>query len=147
VGERYLDYAMPWDTIPKLNYKLWFKKPLDLKGLQAKSSERVNQSPAFKAILKHIDYVNQQKKTSLAPLLVTEAIKEKIQSKKESDAYDKSIQDFADIDYISPDIAGLTVAQKESYKDWIKELKKDPYLYEAFAILNDLNNELAVKQP
>ena len=141
VGERYLDYAMPWDTINHLNYKLWYPEGVNVDRLKKASSKRVKSLDSFKALEKHIAFVKAEKEQSKVPLNLKAAIKEKNKLNKESKQYNDSKKAFEDISYSSPDTAKLTVAQKESYKEWIKDLSKDIYLYESFAILNDLSED------
>ncbi len=49
-GERYLDFSLPWDTIPSVKYRSWSPAVADLERLRAQSRERVARSADFAKI-------------------------------------------------------------------------------------------------
>ncbi|MCD4689205.1 MAG: carboxy terminal-processing peptidase [Desulfuromonadaceae bacterium] len=49
-GERYTDYALPWDTIAPVSYTPWQAASFDIDALRAASQKRLASSPRFKVL-------------------------------------------------------------------------------------------------
>ncbi len=49
-GERYTDYALPWDTIAPVSYTPWHAASFDIDALRAASQKRLASSPRFKVL-------------------------------------------------------------------------------------------------
>ncbi len=49
-GERYTDYALPWDTIAPVSYTPWQAASFDVDALRAASQKRLASSPRFKVL-------------------------------------------------------------------------------------------------
>ncbi|MEZ4485164.1 MAG: carboxy terminal-processing peptidase [Syntrophotaleaceae bacterium] len=46
-GERYADYALPWDTISPARYAPWQAQPFNLEALRKASDQRLADSARF----------------------------------------------------------------------------------------------------
>jgi carboxyl-terminal processing protease len=59
-GEKYIDYSMPWDTVPATSYDPWEDSgSLQLEQIKGKSRERIAASDSFKEIMKSSATVKQ----------------------------------------------------------------------------------------
>lgn len=131
IGERYLDFALPWDKVTPVAYTMWSQK-IDLRALRAKSEARVGADPDFAGIAKESDRVcERQKKTTLS-VNIDALRKERLVSRSEM----KGVHGSLDTDKKTRDDA----RQKEQDKKalWIDEVRKDPYVQEAMAALKDM---------
>lgn len=116
IGEQYLDYALPWDTVKPAQYT--YSKTLAelIPELRKKSLQRRAENPDFKKLKKNIelfDAIRKKKEVSLNEKKRWE------EYKKEKDLMDKE-----------------TALLKE--EDDKKEKKKDVYIEETIKIITDL---------
>lgn len=136
-GEKYLDYAIPSDSIAPSNYVLWEGPRYDIKKLKESSAKRVKDSLRFAMINDRMKLAKEKKDKTLRSLKMSEFDKEMAEVKK-----------YYDEDKEQPEIKGLKVksltasGKQKSNKDKVKEyedsLKKDAYLEESFGILADM---------
>ncbi len=143
VGERFLDHALPWDTVDPLYYRPWLNHSANIGELNRKSKERINASSRYKTLIKHIDFIKQRQNETEVPLNIELAIQDRIESSNESKSFKNSIVPYEQIEFYLPQEQQLTDAQSESYKEWLKSLKKDTYLVESLSILNDVTQDLS----
>ena len=138
IGERHLDNALPWDTVSALRFSVWKKSSFDIKKLALSSQKRLQSLPAYTSLLSHIQFIKKRTKDTRVPLNISTAIEKRNRSNTKSDSYTESIKGFDSLSIQIPQKKTLSPAQKESYKDWKKGLKKDLYIFESCAILSDL---------
>ncbi len=138
VGERHLDYALPFDTISPTTFTPWSRAPLNTEHLASLSQQRLSESEPFQNLIKHIHFIQERFDDTLLSLHIDTAISKKISTSSESKAYSDSIKEFDFLSINIPHQKRLNDAQKESYKQWSETIKKDLYIMESCSILNDV---------
>lgn len=141
-GEKEQDYAMPWDEIKSVDYQTWEHTGTPFPEVVANSQGRVAQSETFRLIDERARMLREQQDDETYPL--------------QFEAYeaDKTIREEASQKYksISSEIAGFGAStlsadlavingNEETAKNreaWLKNIRKDPYIYEAMLVAKDL---------
>ena len=141
VGEKEMDYVMPWDQIKPAIYKTWDNKPLNVKNIQTKSHERIAKSEAFKHIQRNAVYLKSKQDMSMHTLNMEAYKAEVLRSKKEEDSFkeeEKEITDWS-FDVLKADVSIPADSVKMARsKEYIKSLKKDVYIYEGLQVIKDI---------
>lgn len=124
-GERYTDYALPWDTIAPVSYTPWQSGSFELKALQAASRERLTKSPRFQALEDMRKRSLERGEMTDLPLTVAELWRERNLSKalRQTETATGSNDPGQ---------------EKLSENGWIQQLDEDLFVKEAVEILNDL---------
>ncbi len=135
-GERSLDYAIPYGEIQKVPYKKWTDKGYKLSSIVKKSLKRVEKSAEFKKISNATAWYKKRKDDSKRSLNLKDFIKNKEEAFKKSEEYKaETIND-------NLVVSGLKKTrdedEKETQKEYIEDLKKDPVLDEALHIFQDI---------
>jgi carboxyl-terminal processing protease len=142
LGEKELDFPMQWTEIAPAEYTRYHKPVQNIAELKKQSEYRVQQNAIFKVIEEHARFLKEQRDRTLLPLHFEEyrALQEHIKAaNKKFDDNKKEIPDLhphtlkADL----PKIQSDTTTQKR-HEQWMTELKKDPYLYEALHIIKNM---------
>ncbi len=141
-GEGEQDFPMAWDKIKPANYKSYDKYFTNFSTIKANSNKRVKDSPVFKLIdenAKRIKEEDQRKEVSLnLKAYMAENKLRKEESKK-----------MEVLNTENPELIITTLAEDQKVldsdkskndraKDWYKNLKKDPYIFEALQIAEEL---------
>lgn len=140
MGEKELDYPMPWDEIAKASYQEY--NSINYEKIKKQSSERVKNSPAFKLIETESKELKSKRDNTKYQLKIDKyrehAKKQREQNKKYDDLKNE-IKGFEvellniDAENMKADTAKLNREQK-----WVKNLKKDNYIFEASNVINDM---------
>ncbi|MBH37926.1 tail-specific protease [bacterium] len=138
VGERYLDYALKWDTISPLSYSLWYNQSLDINTLSTLSKKRITTSDRYQSLDSHLSFIKKRSENTHVYLDAKTAIAKKLEANTILDTYNKSVVPIDNLLFTIPHESSLTKAQNESYQDWINTIQKDIDINESAAILNDL---------
>lgn len=140
VGERRDSNSMAWDQIAKAEYKP-LKMDIDFGMLIENSKKRVFNEPAFSIITKNAARLKQQSddnKYSLNEKKYQEQVKEVKDLAKKMEELDKNkkllnaVNLKSDLFNIKKDTS--SIAKNE---EWLKLLKKDPYINEASNVIVD----------
>ena len=142
LGEKEMDYAMPWDQIAPAAYDEWVQKNgVDLEKIKAKSAARVDKNEVFKMINASAEHLKHKQDNTLQTLNLVNYRAELLVSKKEDDKFkdiDKEITGW-DFNMLKADQTTLVDSTKmERHKSYVKTLKKDIYLHEAMGVIKDI---------
>ena len=141
-GEQEHDYPLPWDQIKASTYE---KNSYSISDkIIKKSQSRINKNNTFTLIEENAKRWEKQRKNTTYPLnFLTHATTE-LKEKKEGEKFEKigkvKIEHFnvsnpnADIEIIEAE-----ESRKKRNTDWINNVSKNPYIYEALQIIEDLN--------
>jgi carboxyl-terminal processing protease len=141
-GEQEHDYPLPWDQIKASTYE---KNSYSISDkIIKKSQSRINKNNTFTLIEENAKRWEKQRENTTYPLnFLTHATTE-LKEKKEGEKFEKigkvKIEHFnvsnpnADIEIIEAE-----ESRKKRYTDWINNVSKNPYIYEALQIIEDLN--------
>lgn len=140
LGEKELDYPMPWDEIAKANYEEY--KTINYEKIKKASVERTKASPAFKLIETESKELKAKKDDTKYNLKLEKFRAEQKQLREQNKKYDElkvEIKGF-DAELISADkeaIQNDTTKLNREIK-WTKNIQKDNYIFETSNILNDM---------
>ena len=140
VGEKDMDYPMPWDEISKATYQEF--ATINYDKVKKASSERVKQSPAFKLIDAEAKELKAKKDDTKYNLKLDKYRAELKQLREQNKKYDSLKQDIkgftVDIVFVDKEIMKADTVKLNKEVKWTKNIAKDNYIYEASNVLNDL---------
>jgi carboxyl-terminal processing protease len=140
VGEKDMDYPMPWDEISKATYQEFVTINYD--KVKKSSSERVKQSPAFKLIDAEAKELKAKKDDTKYNLKLEKYRAELKQLREQNKKYDSLKQDIkgftADIVLVDKESMKADTVKLNKEIKWTKNIAKDNYIYEASNVLNDM---------
>ncbi len=130
-GERYTDFALPWDTIAPVSFTPWQTTSFDIDMLRDASQKRLSESPRFKILTGMRERNNERGAMTERSLDLKDLWRELSEFKKAQNAEatvntDKQVQgDLID-------------------EDWLNQIEKDLFVGEAMHILADLKGSQPV---
>ena len=133
--------ALPWDEIQKAEYNRW-KYGLDLNPIRKASSERLKSNQLFNTIHNNAEWLAKQSERQ-----VSLSLKKYQEEQKKNKAIAKQIENTNKlphelaIEALPEDMKRIEAsdsAKLERYKNWLKNLRNDPYLDEATNVLSDM---------
>lgn len=141
-GENENDYAMAWDQISSSNYEI---VKLDARNKAIKKSQaRVKKNETFNLIEENARRWEEQREINIFPLSLEAYKAQEVKEKKEGEKYEVLntivINGFV-VRNIPSDLALIKgeASRVKRNEEWIKSIAKDPYVYEALQIIEDLN--------
>lgn len=140
LGEKDLDYPMPWDEIAKATYDEY--KIINYDKAKKGSAERLKTSSAFKLIeaeSKELKSKKDDTKYSLVLEKYRAEQKELRTQNKKYDALKTDIKGFsADLTSVDRDAMKSDTTKLNKEIKWTKNIQKDNYIYEATNVMNDM---------
>lgn len=124
-GEKYLDYALPWDHIKAADYKPWREPVGNIDSLRRHSQERVVQDKEFSEILKEAKEAKQRRDQTEQSLLLSQMLKER-QQMRDAD------------ELMSPHGKKKKDENDKEPPSLQEEIADDPYVGEGVALLHEL---------
>jgi len=139
VGEKNLDYPMPWDTVSSLTYAKWPKRA-DLSALKKKSQARVKADPVAQKMLELAEKLAKQRDRAFVSVGKTKFFQEQENTRKETEKFEALQKENANMKVAALALARPPVDSLEDEKDkkWREGLAKDYYLREAINVLGDM---------
>jgi len=145
IGAKELEFAMSWDEILPVQFELWkpeTKQSNNMDQLKKKSRSRIKKNLTFNLIIENAErFKKQRNKTtySLNLSIYRDDLKKVNEEAKKYNRIQKEIPELS-IHSLKSD---LSVIQSDSSKiqrtqAWHLTLKKDAYLFEAMAVINDM---------
>ncbi len=142
IGEKSLDYSLPWDTMNPLEYKKWNGPKVNMSVLKQKSSQRVASSKYFKLLNNKIAQWKTKQGNSLESLKFSKQLSKQAELKSETAELEKLQPEQPNIKVSSPkaDLKNLkpNPDMEKKATEWYKQLNRDAYVNEAIYILNDM---------
>lgn len=141
IGEKELDYPLPWSEIKSVPYTTWKAAP-NLKDLNKKSTNRTQKDTSFMLIKEASKWLADTKDEESIPLEYN-TFKEKDKtdlalSKKYKNAGKCSVPfEITNWEIKSTNNATLDSVENKRIEDWNKSIKEDLTLYESYLILSD----------
>jgi carboxyl-terminal processing protease len=141
VGEKNLDYPMPWDTVTSLTYPKWSKGKIDLPALRKKSTVRLKADPFAQKLQDLAERLQKQRDRAFLSVQKAKYFQEQETAKKETEKFEAVQKENVNLK-----VAPLALARppvdsldEEKEKKWRDGLAKDFYLREAVNVLGDLS--------
>lgn len=140
IGEKELDYALPWDTIPAQMYQQW-KASYNIGEVRKKSAARIAANEAFQLIEKSAKHTKERRDNTVQPLSIAKVRAEQDELKAESERFEKAQTEQPHIKVASAQADKSKESEavmKERVDEWHKQIKKDVTIAEAMAIIRDM---------
>lgn len=141
IGERELDYPMPWDEIPPAKFNT-SDKLKNLEVIKKNSKARVQANTTFQLEDENAKRLKAQSNKTSFNLSMAKFREEQQKLEKEAKKYEDMLKEIPSLNVESLRSekvdASKDSAKAESLKTWHKNLKKDAYVYEAMNIIKDL---------
>jgi carboxyl-terminal processing protease len=140
VGEKNLDYPMPWDTVSSLTYPKWSKGKPDLGALRKKSAARLKADPFAQKLQDLAERLQKQRDRSFLSVQKAKYFQEQETAKKETEKFEAVQKENANLKVSPLALARPPVdsLDDEKEKKWREGLAKDFYLREAVNVLGDM---------
>ncbi|SHO49708.1 carboxy terminal-processing peptidase [Desulfopila aestuarii] len=136
-GERYLEYSLPWDSIASVDYTPYRKHP-NIEKLKKKSLARVKNNKAFQMITEESEKAVKRSKDTLVSMDIDDMrakLEEARKARQHIGAYYKKFREDEGSD---EDFEVDTATPEEKKKEWVEEVKEDPYVLEASQVVRDI---------
>ncbi len=131
-GEKYLDFALPWDTVKPAHYRMWTGLADELPELKTKSSQRIKASKDFAEIASAVKEAAEYQKKTLQSLNIDDMRKERKAIKgienAESAFHGASAPNKK---------AAASMSAEERNQLWVKDVNADVYVGEAESVIGD----------
>ncbi len=141
MGEKSMEYAMPWDTVKALDVHR--STALPLPEIKAKSRQRVSASPYFQQMDSFLKRQSANRNRKFVPLSLTAFMEDRDRNRHEADSLEALQKKSTDLTVEPLPTGGNAAAASDSLeqdkaKSWKESLGKDFYLREAVDVVNDL---------
>lgn len=140
-GEKEQDYPMTWDEIPAANYTP-LKPSYAISKLKASSEARLKTNPGFELLNDAAKRFKKQKDNTMVSLNFDKYMAEQKEYKAETKKMESLDKEIPGVDVIPLKVDAAAMAgdttKLNKAKDWYKSIKKDIYLNETIAIINDM---------
>lgn len=140
VGEKELDYPMPWDEIVKANYTEY--TAINYPKIKKGSTDRVKLSSAFKLIETESRELKSKKDDTKYNLKIEKFRSEQKQLREQFKKYDDlkiDIKGFSvDLTNYDKEVLKADTTKLNKEVKWTKNIQKDNYIFEASNIINDM---------
>lgn len=141
LGEKKMDFPLPWDKVETTDFHPWVSPSIDLAKLIANSKNRVDSSEAFTKIREDAAYLKRNSDNTLHSLNM-ESYKEALsKSNVEDERYNQDEVEIADweIRPLKVDAALINHSlMLEESNDYVDGFKNDQYLYESMHVIQDM---------
>jgi carboxyl-terminal processing protease len=148
--EQDLDYAIPWDTVPALEYDEWKEFSYKLPVLTKRSNLRVKKNKRFEKIVNSVNFLKKRKDDTEVSLNLEEVLAEDEKNKKVTESFKNEEENKSILvtKFEESLMAHENVREqdKERWKkdfeqrkeDWVKSLTMDPMIEETLFIMDDI---------
>ncbi len=137
-GERYLDYALPWDQVNSVKYEQYKGITFNPALLIKKSAQRAAGDAGLKAIADEAERTSERSEKTAVSLKVSDLRKKRQEARQAREKIGAHYLKYRQ----EQDDGDLHTANDEKLSDekdrWLKEIKKDPYIKEASMIIRDM---------
>jgi carboxyl-terminal processing protease len=141
IGEKDMDFPMEWDEIPRADYEA-LTPHFDLERIKSLSEDRVEADTSFQIIKDYANYLKNSDSESLITLHLETYMKQQAEREKVGNRFRNADNRISKLNY-NMTKADDRLLSGDSVKyasgvSWLKELKKDIYLEEAYRIVSDM---------
>ena len=137
VGEKHLDYPLPWDTISAVTFESW-NKNRDLSAIRKHSSERVKHSNGFKSLQRYISQIKQERESTNIQIALPQAIARRHDVEVENKSFENQQKPFEYLKIYGTINRDSKSVESQKQQEWLKTLSKDPYLEESVSLIQEL---------
>lgn len=124
-GEKYIEYALPWDTVTNVPFKRWSRRP-NVDELRRLSEQRVINGHRFDAVVAKTRRNRQRSRDTLRSLKLNDVLEERLALRA------------AGAEDIEEDLNSKLLSSNKGFENLADEISDDLYVGEAMAVLNDM---------
>ncbi len=142
IGERELEYSLPFNEVAPVSYEKWNKLNYDLSLLRSNSSKRVEDSDKFQRIIQEAELLKTRKVETLKAISIEDLYADRKKLHEQSQELDETRGEQEHI--IVKALPSLESSkeslpeQLEQLNEWGEGVNKDVYIEEAMNILFDM---------
>ncbi len=140
LGEKDLDYPMPWDEIAKATYDEY--KTINYDKAKKGSADRLKTSSAFKLIEAESKELKSKKDDTKYSLVLDKYRAEQKELRTQNKKYDALKTDIkgfsAELTSVDRDAMKSDTTKLNKEIKWTKNIQKDNYIFEATNVMNDM---------
>ncbi|WP_136796911.1 carboxy terminal-processing peptidase [Desulfosediminicola sp.] len=136
-GERYLEYALPWDSIDPVEYKPVSAK-LDIDELRERSMARVAADKGFQTIREEARNAEERAEDTLVSTDLDDIRAKLAEAKQARDKIGKYYKKFSEDEDVDDDFTADNSTEAEREKEWLEEVMQDPYIMEGANVISDI---------
>ncbi|HSH65789.1 MAG TPA: carboxy terminal-processing peptidase, partial [Bacteroidia bacterium] len=140
-GEKEQDYPMAWDEIAPAKYTP-LKPDYSISKLKENSENRVKNSAGFELLNEAAIRLRKQKDNTMTSLNYDKYMADQKEYKAETKKMESLDKEIPGVEVIPLKVDAVAMAndtvRQNKAKDWYKAIKKDIYLHESIAIMNDI---------
>jgi carboxyl-terminal processing protease len=141
MGEKEQDYPMPWNEISPAKYTKWEKTDPNIEKIKKASRSRIEHNAVFKLIDEEGQRLKKQMDDSKYSLNLQNFRAEQKKLRAEAKKYEeieKEISGFsAELSHADAPSSVADTLSEIKTKSFLKTLRKDAYLFEAFNVISD----------
>ncbi|NLC52881.1 MAG: carboxy terminal-processing peptidase [Firmicutes bacterium] len=138
IGERYRDYALPWDQVASLDYVPWSGTDWNLAVLAANSAQRIAAHPGFALVQKNIEQIRKQQEATLQPLQLAEFIEHERKVQLDAEKLNATPLPTIGTDWNFVGKREQDEGHAAWEQEWLDQIQTDLYLEEAVNVLLDI---------
>jgi carboxyl-terminal processing protease len=151
-GERYLDNAIPWSSIPALAAKPWEHHDWNTAQLAERSGARQAAQRVFATITARGEYVVARRKETLMPLKLESWVQQRDKDREALDRLDAKLDEGPErfsvklVEYrpVAPNPAApARESSRQRVDKWKDTLARDPWVEETLHLLADMERSAA----
>lgn len=131
-GEKYIDYSLPWDTVTPTPYSRWGQ--LKVAELKEKSRQRILADAAFARIRKETEQTRLRMENTRQSLHIDDFRKLRAEAKK----MEEEGESMHGTGSRSGGKKKQLQSSEERHREWVRQVREDPYAGEAMAVLGDI---------
>lgn len=142
IGERELEYSLPFNEVAPVSFEKWDKINYDLELLRSNSAKRVGSSEAFNKIIQEAELLKTRKEDTLKSIRLEDLYTDRKNLHEQSRELDEVRREQ---EHIVVNALPSLESNKESLperleqlNEWSESVNKDIYIEEAMKILSDM---------
>lgn len=136
-GERYLEHSLPWDRIQAVEFTPYGKK-LNLERIKERSRKRVEADPVFTTISEESDKAVARSKNTVVELDIDDIRAKLEEARKARETIGAYYKKYREEEEGSDDFEVDTATPEEKKREWVEEVREDPYVREASQVVLDI---------
>lgn len=148
IGERELEYSLPFNEVAPVSYEKWDKINYDLELLRSNSAKRVESSEAFSKIIQEAELLKTRKEDTLKSIRLEDLYADRKRVHEQSRELDEV---RGEQEHIVVNALPSLESNKESLperleqlNEWSENVNKDIYIEEAMKILSDMISQKGI---
>ncbi len=149
VGEKNLEYPLPWDTVSSLSYPKWTRQHLDMGALRKREQARLKSDPVARQLAELAEKMQKQRERQWVSVQKNKYVLEQESARKETEKYEALQKENVNISVLALGHAKPPADSLEGEKEkkWHEQLGRDFYLREAVNVLADMTPKGAGATP